>query len=102
MEYAKIIRLDVWVKDWKERERAGGKTEISRMRSGARDHTRMTARSKARRMTMRIMMHQPDFVSSVSRINLRIRFMASSNLAPERSTPCSMSSSILVQYIRPA
>ena len=45
-------------------------------------------------------MHQPDFVSSVSRMNLRIRFMASSSLAPERSTPCSMSSSILERYIR--
>ena len=63
-------------------------------------HTRMTARSKARRTITRIMMHQPDFVSSVSRINFRIRFMASSNLAPEWSTPRSMSPSILEQYFR--
>ena len=67
---------------------------------GIRNYTSITARSKARRIIMRIIIHQPDLVSSVSRTNLRIRFIALSSLAPEWSTPRSKSSSILVRGIR--
>jgi hypothetical protein len=73
----------------------GEENRCLRMHVGDEDHIRMTARSNARRITIRMTMHQLDFVSSVSRMNLRMRFMASSNLAPERSTPRSISSSIL-------
>lgn len=68
--------------------------------AGSENHIRITARSKARRITMRMIIHQPDLVSSVSRINLRIRFIALFNFALELSTPRSIPSSILVRDFR--
>lgn len=61
-------RLDVYVKECREGKRKAreNRYDIPRCEAGDKDHTRMTARSKARRTTMRMIMHQPDLVSSVS------------------------------------